>query len=231
MARSRRSIKEAAEHCLARPELTEAIKCIRELPGGKVIKPLLSALCSADDRVKWRAVSLLGRVIADVADSDIERGRDLMRRLMWSLNDESGGIGWGAPETMAEAMTNHEELARGFAHVLVSFIAPDGQYLEHEPLQKGAVWGVGRLARFRPELLEDAEDYLAPLLDSQDPEVRGLAAWALGPLATSKSTDALSGLTKDDSRVPVYREGELMEESAAELARAALEAASARKEG
>jgi hypothetical protein len=44
----------------------------------------------------------MGEVMAHLADKDMESARVIMRRLMWSLNDESGGIGWGAPEAMGE---------------------------------------------------------------------------------------------------------------------------------
>ena len=38
----------------------------------------------------------MGLLAADLAGQDMEEARELMRRLMWSLNDESGSSGWGA---------------------------------------------------------------------------------------------------------------------------------------
>ncbi len=231
MALDRQSIKKAVNDCLALPDLEASRQCVRKLPAGKTTKPLLAALCSADDDLKWRAVSLLGLVIAWLAEEDMEAARTMMRRLMWSLNDESGGIGWGAPESMAEAMVEREDLADEFSNILISFIAPEGQYLEHEPLQRGAVWGLGRLARFRPDLIADAEQYLVPLLGSEDVQVRALSAWALVPLATEKSKDGLEKLTGDDSRVLIYWDGDYMEESIAEMARSAFQSAEKRQGG
>jgi len=40
-----------------------------------------------------------------------------MRRLMWNLNDESGGIGWGNPEAMGEILACHEALANEYAPI------------------------------------------------------------------------------------------------------------------
>jgi len=231
MALDRRSIKKAVNDCLALPDLESSRQCVRKLPAGKATKPLLAALCSADDDLKWRAVSLIGLVIALLAEEDMEAARTMMRRLMWSLNDESGGIGWGAPESMAEAMVEREELASEFANILISFIAPEGQYLEHVPLQRGAVWGVGRLARFRPAHLADAEQYLVPLLGAEDLQVRALAAWALVPLATEKAGPGLKGLTGDDSRVLIYWDGDYMAKSISEMARSALQSAEKRQGG
>jgi len=36
---------------------------------------------------------------------------------MWSLNDESGGIGWGAPEAMGAIMARHTGLADEYANI------------------------------------------------------------------------------------------------------------------
>jgi len=46
-------------------------------------------------------------VISNLTEKEMESARVIMRRLMWSLNDESGDIGWGAPEAMAEIIACH----------------------------------------------------------------------------------------------------------------------------
>ncbi len=65
----------------------------------------------------------MGRVAADLADRDMESARVVVRRLMWNLNDESGGIGWGSPEAMGEIMACHEGLAEEYSCILISFYA------------------------------------------------------------------------------------------------------------
>ena len=104
-----------------------------------------------------------------------------MRRLMWMLNDESGGIGWGAPEAMAEAMACHPRLAEEYVRILLSYIREDGNFLEYEPLRRGALWGIGRLARVYPEMLIelDAARYIRPYPEPDDPLSRSLSARAL----------------------------------------------------
>lgn len=95
----------------------------------------------------------MGAFVANLADEDIESARVIVRRLMWQLNDESGGIGWGAPEVMGEILARHEGLAGEYANILTSHIKEDGNSLEHEPLQRDALWGVARLAQVRPDLV------------------------------------------------------------------------------
>ncbi|MGD9194313.1 MAG: hypothetical protein PVH58_20495, partial [Desulfobacterales bacterium] len=116
------------------------------MPPKRAVNPLFSLLCSLDERLKWRAVTAMGQVVSNLAETDLESARVIMRRFMWHLNDESGGIGWGCPESMGEIMARCERLADEYGFVLISYIQPEGNYLEHEILQRGVLWGVGRLA-------------------------------------------------------------------------------------
>jgi hypothetical protein len=75
----------------------------------------------------------------------MEHARIIMRRLMWTLNDESGGIGWGVPEAMAEIMINHKGLFKEYAHILMSYAEGGGNYLDHEPLKRGVIKAIERL--------------------------------------------------------------------------------------
>ena len=154
-----------------------AIREISSIPPKKAINPLVSLLYSGDAGLRKKAISAFGEMMASLAGEDIEAARVVMRRLMWSLNDESGGIGWGAPEAMAEAMARSETLALEYAHILVSYIWKDGNYLEYAPLRKGALYGIVRLAKKRPGIIETlkARERLNPFLGSEDPEERRLA--------------------------------------------------------
>lgn len=170
-------------------------------------------------------MSALGAVTAALAETDPEAARTVIRRLMWSLNDESGGIGWGAPEALAEIMAVHRGCAEEFGHILVAYMRPDGSYLELSALQRGLMWGLGRLAGTRPDLLRrwDAPVYLQPYLDSADPEVRGLAARALGLLKVTAAKERIEALKYDATPLTLYHQGNLTTVTAGSLAEAALE--------
>jgi HEAT repeat protein len=187
-------------------EIEAVIQELRQLPVSKAINPLIGALCSNNETARWHAITALGPIVADLADHDIEAARVVMRRLMWSLNDESGGIGWGAPEAMGEIMACHDGLAREYSHILVAYMREDGFYLELEQLQRGLMWGIARLAMVKPELLKakNAATYLLPYLNSTDSMVRGRAAWALGLLRSKESASKLERLTDDPAQVKIY---------------------------
>ncbi len=129
----------------------------------KVVNPLISFVQSSDEHVRARAIASLGQVVATLADRDMESARVVMRRLMWSLNDESGGIGWGAPESMGEIMALHGGLAREFHKILISYVDSEGNYLEYEPLRQGAVKGLKRLFAAQPLIMAPYAHVLAAL--------------------------------------------------------------------
>ena len=105
--RSTRMLKNETRAILSEYAVEEAIEMLQPIPPRKLINPLLPLLLSHDDQLKWKAVVVLGAVVANLADQDIEAARIIIRRLMWSLNDESGGIGWGAPEALGEILAQH----------------------------------------------------------------------------------------------------------------------------
>lgn len=209
---------------LGSADLEIIIEELLQLPASRAVNPLIGALCSNDETVRWHAVTGLGRVVAELADQDVEAARVVMRRLMWSLNDESGGIGWGAPEAMGEIMACNQTLAEEYGHILVAFMREEGFYLELEILQRGLMWSLGRLAGVRPNLLKarNAPTYVLSYLESHDAVVRGLAARALGLLKAGKAAAALKELRSDKNSVRFYDNGSFREQTVGQLAEKAL---------
>lgn len=221
----RRTLEREEIHDLLRSgDVDLAVVKLRRLPGRRFVNTLLSALCS-DERTRWHAVTAMGVLVADLANEDLESARVVMRTLIWNLSEECGGIAWGVPESMGEILARHETLAREYVQILVSYMREDGNFLEYEPLQRGLIWGIGRLAQVEPELLtaHHAGRYLLPYLQSEDGAVRGLAAWALGLLRTREAGTKLEALLEDHEQVQLYLDRELVASSVGDLASRALE--------
>jgi HEAT repeat protein len=190
------------------------------LPPEKMINPLLSALFATDELVRWRAVRAVGWTVSRMADQSPESARNIMRRLIWSLNDESGGIGWGAPEAMGEIMALNGMLACEYHCILISYIDENGNLLENDELERGVLWGIGRLADARPELVQGWVEPVAKQLHSPDPVKRGMAAWALGYLKPEigRIRQGLSSLLSDETEVRIYQGGEIRRHKICDLA-------------
>ena len=217
-----RQLKKILLPLLKKEEFEKSLEEICFMPARRVVNPLFSFFYSTDEWVKWRAVTAAGVVVARLAHKDLESARIVMRRLMWNLNDESGGIGWGSPEAMGEIMARHDGLAKEYACILVSYINEAGNFLEHEMLQRGVLWGLGRLAHTRPELVQDASVYLPPFMQSKDAVHRGLAAWVAGAIPSEMTKSLLKRLVTDKARINIFIRMNLVERTVGQLAAEAL---------
>lgn len=214
-----KGLRSRVEDMLRSERFNENLADWELLPGRQVVNPLLAFLFHPEEIVKWRAVTAIGAVIAHLADEDMEAARNIMRRLIWSLNDESGGIGWGSAEAMGEIMARHERLAAEYACILMSYIRLDCNPLENRLLERGVLWGIGRLAQSRPETVEGCVAHLLPYLGSEDGIHRAMAAWALGFLSQDLPTEMLRRLLLDDTEASLFEDGQLRRCTVADLAR------------
>ncbi len=217
-----RALKQKTLELLASNAWPENLDELLAFPPKQVINPLFSLLLHSDEIVRCRAVSAMGQVVAHMAKRDMEAARNIVRRLMWSLNDESGGIGWGAPEAMAEIMACHSGLAEEYASVFISYLNPNGNFLEYEALQRGLLRGLLRVAAVYPDMFAPVGAYLSDYLDSGDSVIRGLAAWSAGLLKAGSCRASLEKLTDDRALFSVYVENQLTQRSVKEVAAQAL---------
>lgn len=152
------------------------------LPAREIVNPLLACLPQGDD-VARRAAVELGRATARLADGGaLDEARNVLRRLMWHMNEESGNIGWGIPEAFAEILVNQRRLADEFHPVLLSYILDTGKddnYCDHDILRRSCFRAVARLAEERPELAAKALPALRAGLNDADGVCRVNARHAL----------------------------------------------------
>ncbi len=185
------------------------------LTTAKIINLLLGFLFETNELARCRAVRGLGLTVSALARKDLDAAREIMRRLMWSLNDESGGIGWGAPEAMGEIMAENENLALEYHRILVSYIDEHGNPLENDLLERGVMWGICRLAQKRPRLLLDWTGPIVAQLKSCDPVKRALALKTLLWLAPFEKSHPqpealaalLAPLLDDPAEVRTFQDG------------------------
>jgi hypothetical protein len=219
---SRGDLKTRVERLLRGEDPDGAMAELSRLPAGKVVNVLFSFLYAGDGVLKMRAITAMGKVVSRLANQDMESARVILRRLMWNLNDESGGIGWGSAEAMGEILACHEGLAREYAPILVSYAREDGNFQENEMMQRGVLWGIGRLAQVSPTAVQDAVPHIALFLDSRDATVRGYAAWVIGMAAPGTTTDELRALLSDEEEIQIWRNQQLETCRVKDLAEAAL---------
>ncbi|MFO7556444.1 MAG: hypothetical protein R6W88_14685 [Desulfobacterales bacterium] len=217
-----RQLKKKILALLKNEAFEKSLEEICKMPARQAVNPLFSFFYNSDEMINWRAVTAMGAVVARLAHESLESARIVMRRLMWNLNDESGGIGWGSPEAMGEIMARQDRLAEEYAGILVSYINEKGNFLEHGMLQRGVLWGLGRLAHTRPELVQDAAVHLLSFMRSEDAVHRGLAAWVAGAIPSKITQPLLKHLITDETIIKIFINMKMMESTVGQLAADAL---------
>lgn len=159
---------------------------IHDIAGGGMahVGPLFAMLLLGP-LMMHRAACVLGATCAQLAKQEPEQARTVIRRFMWHMNEESGNIGWGIPESFAESLAQSALLAKEYHRVLLSYIMDTQQednYCDNNILRRSCFWAVGRLAQARPELCGGVRSWLVKGLSDVDIPCRGMAAWALGQL-------------------------------------------------
>ncbi|MCD4742816.1 MAG: hypothetical protein K8R67_10120, partial [Desulfobacteraceae bacterium] len=174
-----RKIKKQVGQILLSENREDAFDQLRQIPEQVLAGPLFSHFYSLDDLIRFRSSAAMGDLTQRLVKKKIEDARIILRRLMWNLNDESGGIGWGSVEAMGEILKRNKTLAKEYEKILFSYIDPQGNFLEHEMLQRGSLWGVGTYLETYASPNKAVIETLLPFLDSNDPVKIGYAVRAL----------------------------------------------------
>ena len=184
-----------------------------ELAGrdNRVADLLLQFLYDPHDPIHWRALEGLGHV----AHGHPRQVQKLISRLLWLLNEDSGSFGWGAAAALGE-------IGRHELSVVAEIVPMFCGFLEESFSRAPMLWGIGRLAEVHPEALDEVCPFMLACLTDNDPQIRGLSAWALGKLQAREAKGQLKELLDDEAPVEIYDHGELRRTTVANLARDAL---------
>lgn len=239
-----RALKSSLRSALQGDDWLQEAETLMEAHGRHLVGPLFSFLLLGG-AMTGRAAYVLGQVVAAMADERMEDGRVIMRRLMWHMNEESGNIGWGIPEAMAECLVAHDGLAREFHRILVSYIRDrdgDSNFCDHAPLRRHCFWAVGRFLEGRPDFIKPEKqgghdmneavlEALHAGLRDEDAQCRAYAAWALsvyaktwgrGLCAEHIYDNVQTLLGEEDSAIALFEDGILIYASTHSIAQGLL---------
>ncbi len=183
----------------------------------RALRDLTSLTFDRDETIRWRASVALGRVAGLLGKRDLDAVRELVRRLLWWMNDESGALMWNAPEVLAEVLLNVDELIEEYATIL-------GHYLVEEPFERGTHWAIARLGRRAPGAFTVRLGVLRRSLRDPDATIRGYAILALDAIGAAGEVAAVPALLDDGGVVRRFDHAreEMVETNVGEIARSVL---------
>ncbi|MEK6673729.1 MAG: DVU0298 family protein [Nitrospirota bacterium] len=177
----------------------------------RVFRRLISLSYDKEDILSWRAIEAIGRAVGSLAGRDPVAARNIVHRLLWSVSDESGGIGWSAPEMLAEIVIHSNGVYNDLPPIILSFH-------EEEPFLKGVLWAMGRLADTGAAYVDGASELTMKSLGHSDPAVRGLALWAATKLKVHDIRERARGMLNDKERFKFYEGRELLDMTVGDMA-------------
>jgi hypothetical protein len=165
----------------------------------RVWRVLQFKLYQTDETLRWHSIEAIAVLLRTEWDlGRREKVRDYLRRLIWSISDESGGIGWSAPQTIAETVVAIPPLNEPFVNIMID------RAFGEPTLIKSGLWAIGRLGRGAWRSVELFQDIVLASFAADEPERLGLAAWALGEVGYEPALPYLQPLRQRHEPVRIY---------------------------
>lgn len=194
-------------------ESNDLASLAHEKENRKVLSRLVRIAYAKETLVGWRAIEAIGLAARGMITSDLDFLRETCRKLIWSLSDESGGIGWSAPEILGEIVSADPKRFKDFIPLMASVYE-----IEEDVFRGGVLFALGRIAESAPELAAPYQKIIISSFADKDPivKVRGLELvgllWSYGKLSASWSREyseriigAVQNLRMDKGEAWLYR--------------------------
>jgi hypothetical protein len=134
------------------------------LQNRKALSVLVRLAYDKDTLTGWRAIIAVGRVASVFVRNNYDFLRETARKLLWSLSDESGGIGWSAPEMLGEIVSADP---KRFADVIP--LIAEVYTIEEQVFRPGVLYALKRIAETSPETVRPFQMLIVRGLSEQDP--------------------------------------------------------------
>ena len=209
------SIKQMVEDVLLRRDFVELIRLCQT--DRRFWGALRLYLYETDEDLRWPAIEAVAQLMQKWwHEGNREKVREYIRGLLWQLNEESGGIGWSAPEVIAETVASIPELLEPYGSIMLASASKE------EALLDGSLWAIGRLGKQISKAITFSKDKVFAAFDSDSPETLGLFAWAMGEAGVTSAAEPLARLKDRGEPVRIYIDGHFQEKSLGEWANEAI---------
>ncbi len=130
----------------------------------KLLSILVRLAYNKETIVGWRAILAVGHVAALYVRNNYDFLRETIRKLLWSLSDESGGIGWSAPEILGEIVRADPKKMADVLPLIAEIYT-----IEEKIFRPGVLYALKRIAESQLEAVLPFQHLLVSGLTDNDP--------------------------------------------------------------
>jgi hypothetical protein len=217
-------LKQAVMHALEMNDLDAVVSLVQQHK--RTLSLLVRIAYDKETLAGWRAIKAVGLAAKVLVRTDDEYLRLTMRKLLWSLSDESGGIGWAAPELLGEIVSADP----GRFCDIIPLIA-EVYSVEEDVFRAGIVYALSRIAETAPERVAGYQKIIVLSLVDKEPlvKVNALELIArLWPIVCEKQLwsneyrakimNTINALISDTRVVWIYRNNRFIDDQVGEVA-------------
>jgi hypothetical protein len=166
----------------------------------KVLRFLQRLLYAPDTAARYRIAWILGQVCGRIATREPGPVADLLHRMFEACSD-SAATSWGMVEAIGAIIAARPDIYGAFTRYLFNFMGDPAT-------REAALWGLGEIAAVRPDLIRKTPFYsLFPVLNHDNPVLRGLTLRLLGRIQAKEAGFQILGLQHDNSPIIIYEQG------------------------
>ncbi len=177
------------------------------LQSRKVLSVLVRLAYDKTSLTGWRAIKAIGHVASLYVRNNYDFLRDTIRKLLWSLSDESGGIGWSAPEILGEIVSADPKKLADIIPLIAEVYS-----VEEKVFRPGVLYALKRIGETCPESIEPFQEIVLSGLSEQDPLARVYALELLIMLRNKldsavldKARQQVASLGQDRTEAWIYK--------------------------
>ena len=164
-------LKKTVNEFLVDDNWQKNISGLIEIHGAKLSNSFFSASYNNSKIISNRAIKSFHFLAEHLSKNSLEKIRILIRKCIWMLTEESGGIPWNAPRIMGEIMASNLIIAEEFIKILFSYIYETedcyDNFLENTQLRKGVYYAITRISGKYPQLIFQEKDVLKQRMEKE----------------------------------------------------------------
>ncbi|MGE5892469.1 MAG: DVU0298 family protein, partial [bacterium] len=151
----------------------------------------------------WRAIKAIGAAVKAIVDAEYDFVRETIRRLLWSIREESGCIGWSAPEMLGEIVSADPKRFADITPIIASFH-------EEENFRAGVLYALSRIAEVTPEQVQPQRDLVIASLSDRNPLVQAYALIAIKKARIEGAETHVQQLVPSTTEVKVFSDDDFV---------------------